>query len=173
VTDLNRYAGEDGVIPNMSDGIVIPGNVLNADQRSTRLLDYYYPYHDAITAILSSQRPALILSLHSFTPRLESRPDELRPWEVGVLYNEEDRPARMAIPLFAETGLIVGDQQPYSGKDLNATMNTHAEANSIPYLGIEMRQDMVSDDKGHERFAIILAAVCHKITEKLALTAIN
>jgi predicted N-formylglutamate amidohydrolase len=173
VVDLNRYADEAAVIPQISDGIFITGNTLNTSQRSNRLRDYYHPYHEAITSIISLQRPALILSLHSFTPKLESQPDETRPWEIGVLYNQDNRAAQLAIPLLSDAGLVVGDQLPYSGKDLNATMNTHAEANAIPYLGIEMRQDMVSDFNGHERFANILANVCHKIMEKLALMPLN
>ncbi|MBU0792860.1 MAG: N-formylglutamate amidohydrolase, partial [Alphaproteobacteria bacterium] len=56
-------------------------------------------------------------------------------------------------------GLIVGDQQPYSGKLLNATMNRHAEAHGRPYLGVEMRQDLVSDAAGQARLAAILGPV--------------
>jgi predicted N-formylglutamate amidohydrolase len=173
VNDLNRYAEEEAVIPISSDGIDIPGNTLSATERSERLERYYYPYHDALTSILGSALPALILSLHSFTPQLESRPDEFRPWEVGVLYNEDDRGARFAIPLLMDAGLVTGDQLPYSGKHLNATMNRHAEANGIPYLGIEMRQDLVTDNAGQERFAAILGRVCNKVTEKLALTPVK
>jgi hypothetical protein len=84
--------------------------------------------HDALAALLDAAPPALILSLHSFTPSLRSAPEEARPWQVGVLYNADDRAARLAIPLLAAEGLVVGDQQPYSGKLLNATMNRHAEA---------------------------------------------
>jgi predicted N-formylglutamate amidohydrolase len=173
VTDLNRYAEEDAVIPSSSDGIDIPGNSLSAEGRLERLEQYYYPYHDALTSILISARPALILSLHSFTPQLESRPEELRPWDIGVLYNQDDRGARIAIPLLIDAGLVTGDQLPYSGKLLNATMNRHAEANGIAYLGIEMRQDLVADTAGQERFAVILAKVCYKVTEKLALTSVK
>src|SRR3546814_9145245 len=54
-------------------------------------------------------------------------PDEHRPWQVGVLYNQDDRGARFTIPLLEAEGLNVGDQEPYSGKLLNATMNRHAE----------------------------------------------
>ena len=57
---------------------------------------------------------------------------EERPWDVGLLYNQDDRAARIAIDLFAEMGLTVGDNEPYSGKQLNATMDRHAEANGIP-----------------------------------------
>ena len=100
-----------------------------------------------------------ILSVHSFTPKLASNPDQQRPWEIGILYGEDDRAARIAIPLLEAAGLIVGDQQPYSGKLLNATMNRHAEANGIPYLGIEMRQDLVADPAGQRRFADLLGPV--------------
>ena len=41
-------------------------------------------------------------------------------------------------------GLTVGDNEPYSGRQLNATMDRHAEANGIPYLTIEMRQDLIA-----------------------------
>jgi 8-oxo-dGTP pyrophosphatase MutT (NUDIX family) len=75
---------------------------------------------------------ALILSLHSFTPQLASDPQQMRPWHVGVLYNEDDRAARVAIPLLEAEGLMVGDQEPYSGRLLNATMNRHAGQFALP-----------------------------------------
>src|SRR3546814_11582422 len=90
----------------------------------------------------------MILSLHSFTPRLASDPGQTRPWEVGILYNRDDRLIGAAIAALESEGLIVGDQQPYSGKLLNATMNRHAEANGIPYIGIEMRPDLVVEIGG-------------------------
>ena len=52
---------------------------------------------------------------------------------------------------------MTGDNQPYSGKVLNATMNLHAEANGIPYLGIEVRQDLIGDDAGVAQWAARLA----------------
>jgi predicted N-formylglutamate amidohydrolase len=171
VNDLNRYSDEDAVISQCSDGIEIRGNILSAAERSKRLEQYYYPYHRSLKNILASTRPALILSLHSFTPQLKNKPEELRPWEIGVLYNQDDRAARIAIPLFNEAGLITGDQLPYSGKLLNATMNLHAESNGIPYLGVEMRQDLVDDIAGQARFASILGQICQNIIEKLALSA--
>ena len=70
--------------------------------------------------------PSLILSLHSFTPALATC-EKPRPWHVGVLYNQDDRAARVAIPMLEAEGLCVGDQQPYSGVLLNATMNRHAK----------------------------------------------
>lgn len=170
VVDLNRYADEDAVIPVSSDGYEIAGNRLTAAAREDRLASYYQPYHDRLTQTLHDHRPALILSLHSFTPQLKSA-DVERPWEISVLYNEQERPSKLAISYLETLGLHVGDQLPYSGKLLNATMNRHAEASEIPYVGIEMRQDLVSDTKGQERFAQILTNMCHFVSERLGKTA--
>ena len=101
----------------------------------------------------------MLISLHSFTPRLETQPEHERPWELGIIYNDDDRSPRVAIPLLEAAGVIVGDQLPYSGKLLNATMNRHGEANGIPYLGIEVRQDLIGDDDGVNRVADLLAPV--------------
>jgi predicted N-formylglutamate amidohydrolase len=42
-------------------------------------------------------------------------------------------------------------------------MNRHAEANGIPYVGIEMRQDLVGDPAGHALWAHRLANMCQKL----------
>ncbi len=173
VVDLNRYAYEDAVIPHSSDGTHILANGLSESDRLARLDQYFYPYHNALSGLIAKTRPSLLLSLHSFTPRLESKPEELRPWEIGVLYNEDDRAARIAIPKLRDAGLNVGDQLPYSGKLLNATMNTHGEGNNLAYLGIEMRQDMVADSTGQARFAVLLAKLCKNISETLGVAAQN
>lgn len=170
VVDLNRYEDEEAVIPLHSDGIEISGNHLGPTERVQRLDTYYRPYHARLTQILKDYRPALILSLHSFTPELKSAVVD-RPWEISVLYNEQERPSKIAIPYLESLGLNVGDQLPYSGKLLNATMNRHAEANDIPYVGIEMRQDLVADPDGQKRFAKILADMCHFISEELGTAA--
>jgi len=156
VIDLNREEDAPGLLPVMSDGHVISGN--RAADLSDRMRRFYHPYHHAIGQRLAMMASPFILSVHSFTPRLASDPEQ-RPWEIGILYGEDDRAARIAIPLLEAAGLIVGDQQPYSGKLLNATMNRHAEANGIPYLGIEMRQDLVADPAGQRRFADLLGPV--------------
>ena len=167
VCDFNREEDAPAVIPHASDGHDIPGNLFDIARREERLARFHRPYHDALAALLEQAPPALIVSLHSFTPSLKSRPEELRPWHVGVLYDEDDRAARLAIPLLEAEGLVVGDQQPYSGKLLNATMNRHAEANNIPYVGIEMRQDMVGDAAGQALFAERLSRMCSKVALNL------
>jgi predicted N-formylglutamate amidohydrolase len=167
VVDCNRDEDSPGAIPIASDGHAIPGNALDHDGREARLARFFRPYHDHIAATIAAHRPAMILSLHSFTPSLASDPNQARPWQVGVLYNEDDRLAGPALAALATEGLTVGDQLPYSGKLLNATMNRHAEANAIPYVGIEMRQDLVGDVAGQALFAERLARMCKNISLKL------
>ncbi|QJQ33070.1 N-formylglutamate amidohydrolase [Sphingomonas lacunae] len=168
VVDLNRDEHAPGLIPIASDGHAIPGNALSHDQHVARLDRFYRPYHRGLADLLSQARPALILSLHSFTPALATS-DEARPWQVGVLYNQDDRAARIAIPLLEAEGLCVGDQLPYSGKLLNYTMNVHAEGNGIPYLGIEMRQDTATGSGAQALWAERLGRICNTVTLKLAI----
>ena len=159
VCDLNRDEDAPGLIPVASDGVAIPGNALDVAARAARVERIFTPYHAAVSATIDRQAPALLVSLHSFTPRLETRPDERRPWEIGILYNQDERAARLAIPLLRGAGIVTGDNEPYSGRVLNATMNRHGEARGLPYLGIEVRQDLIGDPDGAERWAELLAPV--------------
>jgi predicted N-formylglutamate amidohydrolase len=173
VVDLNRDPDEPAVIPESSDGVEITANRLDNALRAERLATYYHPYHLHLACVLAEERPGLILSLHSFTPCLNSQPKAKRPWEIGVLYNEQEAASKMAVGFLESCGLFVGDQLPYSGKMLNATMNRHAEGNNIPYIGIEMRQDLVGDEAGQARFAQILTDMCHFVLETLGLAPHN
>lgn len=169
VVDCNREEDAPGVLPIASDGHAVPGNALDDAAREARLARFFRPYHNHIAATIAAHRPAMMLSLHSFTPSLSAHPEQERPWHVGVLYNADDRLAAAAIAALAAEGLTVGDQQPYSGKQLNATMNRHAEGNDIPYVGIEMRQDLVGDAAGQGRFAELLGRMCGKVALNIAV----
>jgi predicted N-formylglutamate amidohydrolase len=166
VCDLNRDPHAPAVIPIASDGHAIPGNAIDHAGHLERLRRFHEPYQSALAWLLDSAPPALILSLHSFTPHLASS-DEPRPWQVGVLHNEDDRAARIAIPLLEADGLIVGDQQPYSGKLLNYTMDRHAEADGRPYLGIEVRQDQIATEAQQAEWAERLARISNEVALKL------
>jgi predicted N-formylglutamate amidohydrolase len=167
VLDLNR-ALEDGTsIPPVSDGTIIPANQhLSADARLVRAAALYYPYHDTIIEMLEGLKargtsPAII-SLHSCTPVLAG---VKRPWHIGVLWNQD---GRIALPLMraleAEGNLIVGDNQPYSGRDHDShTIHRHAEARGLPHVLLEIRQDLISDDAGIRAWADRLTRVLRPI----------
>ncbi len=163
VCDFNRDEHGPTVCPIASDGHAIPANALDHAGHEARLSRFYRPYHEALAALLDEAPPALILSLHSFTPSLASDPAQQRPWQVGVLYNADDRASRLAIPLLEAEGLLVGDQEPYSGRLLNATMNRHAEAEGRPYFGVEVRQDQIADPANHAVWAERLARIANEV----------
>ncbi|MGX7895086.1 N-formylglutamate amidohydrolase [Tsuneonella sp. HG222] len=166
VIDANREEDSPGLVPETSDGVAIPGNV-GADVEA-RLARFYRPYHAALADWLDEVDPRLVLSIHSFTPSLESAPAE-RPWEIALLYNEDDRAARHGLRLLREQGFATGENEPYSGKGLNQTMNRHAEARGRPYLGFEIRQDLIGTGAGQARFAAVVADVAGRVA--LALEA--
>lgn len=160
VCDFHRKENEPAVVPTTSDGHLIPGNI-GADLEM-RLARYHRPYHDALAALIERARPRMLVAVHSFTPSLATS-DEDRPWEVALLYNQDERAAQHAIRLFREQGLTVGDNQPYSGKQLNATMDRHAEANGIPYCTVEIRQDQIDTAAGQARWAVMLADIMGRV----------
>lgn len=166
VIDLNREPDSPGLIPHSSDGHAVPGNE-HAD-RAVRVARFHAPYHAAIAGEISARDPRLLVSVHSFTPRLDRHDGPDRLWEVGILYNRDSRAARLGIVLLTAAGVITGDNEPYSGRLLNATMNRHAEANGIPYLGVELRNDLISDDAGVSRWSEILAEIVSSVRDHLA-----
>ena len=160
VCDLHREEDHSGVVPTESDGHLIPGNIgANVEARLDR---FHRPYHAALEAWLDERQPDLIVSLHSFTPKLATSVEK-RPWEVALLYNQDDRAARHAIRLFGEQALAVGDNEPYSGKDLNATMNRHAEAKGRHYIALEIRQDLIATKADQARWAAMIADVAGRV----------
>lgn len=169
VADLNRYPDEPSAIPLRSDGVEIPGNQIGDEEREARLQRFFHPYHDRIDSLIADLKPALVLSLHSFTPTLRTNPQLVRPWDIGILYNHHQTAPRFAIQFLEQEGMLnIGDQLPYSGKELNATMDRHCETIGQPYFGAELRQDLVMEAVGQRRFADILLRTCDKIRTALA-----
>ncbi len=145
VVDCNRRLEDPSCFVAYGDGQRVPGNerLTEADRR-VRAAACHEPYHKAIAARLHDFArqgviPALI-AVHSFTPVLGT---EARPWNVGVLW---DHDPRIAVPLLArlraEPGLVVGDNQPYSGRHpADYTVDHHAESAGLPHVCLEVRQD--------------------------------
>jgi len=150
VIDLHREPDHIGLIPHRSDGHEIPGNA-TAD-RAARIARFHAPYHRVLRDQVRRQRPALILSIHSFTPCLEHGGTP-RPWEIGILYNRDTRAARPAVEWLRARGCVTGDNEPYSGRLVNTTLNRHAEAQGIPSIAIEIRNDLIRNVAGVEVWA--------------------
>ena len=84
----------------------------------------------------------MLVSIHSFTPRFKGRAP--RPWHVGLLWDRDDRLLRPLLArLRAEDGLVVGDNEPYSGQLHGDCMWTHGSERGLPHVLIEIRNDLI------------------------------
>ena len=162
VVDVNRPPEHPTSIMATSDDIAVSGNRdLTPARREERLAALYRPYHravgDKLDAMIRRGSPPLVVAVHSFTPRLGG---EDRRWHAGVLYNRDPRLARALIEgLSAPGDVVVGDNEPYSGRTLFHTLDVHAGAAGLAHAGIEIRQDLVMDLAGARAWAERLAAV--------------
>ncbi|MFN7177184.1 MAG: N-formylglutamate amidohydrolase [Thermaurantiacus sp.] len=158
VADCNRPIDHPGFGPEASDGVPVPGNVgLDGPARAARKV-IHIGYHRALAEGIARHRPSLLVSVHSFTPVLAAEPG-LRPWPVAILWNHDMRAAGLALAELGRdrrVGGPVGANEPYSGRILNYSMDRHAEAGAIAYIGFEVRQDGISDAGGVARWAEIL-----------------
>jgi predicted N-formylglutamate amidohydrolase len=167
--DLNRGADDPTLIMRFSDGAVIPGNRhLDDAERKLRFERFYEPYHRAVSEVIDRcQRhhaKPVLLSIHSFT---EVWRGEIRPWQAGVLWDSDRRLAGPMIEeLIAEGDLLVGDNEPYSGKLQGDTMWQHGTMRGLPHALIEVRQDLIRDAAGQAEWARRLAGVLRRIAAR-------
>lgn len=172
VVDPNRALDNPTLMPLESDGTAVPGNKgLSAQARQQRLAALFHPYHGALRQALAERVAAglvpVVLSIHSFTPVMQGR---VRPWHVGILWN---RDPRLAVPLMAEltdAGFVVGDNEPYSGRDEHGfTLRHHTHAAGFPQVLIELRQDLIDTHQGAARWIDNLAPILARLLTRPSL----
>lgn len=164
--DPNRGEDDPTLLMRLSDGAVVPGNArADAKEREKRIVRYYRPYHDAINdtldaAIAGGVAPA-IFSIHSFTPVWRGWP---RPWHAGILWDRDSRfPEPLIAKLREDPHLVIGDNEPYSGELKNDTLYRHGTKRGIAHALLEVRQDLIADDKGVAEWTDRLAPILKDI----------
>lgn len=168
--DPNRGEDDPTLIRQLYDGTVVPGNYpMAAEERERRLDRFYRPYHDAVAAMVASVAhesgaAPFIFSVHSFTPVMQGN---IRPWHVGVLWDMDHRAPWPLIEKLAEDkNLVVGDNEPYDGALRGDTMFRHAIVNGFAHALIEIRQDLIADDRGATEWAERLAPIVDAINRR-------
>ena len=144
-------------MPVISEVTPIPGNVgLSDADKAARISEIFEPYHAAIATELDRRNhsglPVALIAMHSFTPIYKG---VARPWHAGVLYNRDARFAKsLRLMLELETGLVVGDNEPYSVDDFtDHTIPVHGERRALHHIAVEIRQDLISDEAGQRAWA--------------------
>ncbi|WP_281701825.1 N-formylglutamate amidohydrolase [Acetobacter malorum] len=160
VIDCNRAPGHPTSIVTTSDGTPVPANErLTPEQIAARHETILHPYHARITqeldARLKAGRPTAVVALHSFTPEMRGF---RRPWQAGILHNQDSRLAHIMLDLLRQDGLTVGDNEPYALTDTSDyTIPLHGEKRQLPHLEIEIRQDLIADEAGQKDWGERLA----------------
>ena len=155
--DPNRGIDDPTLIPKISEGKIIKGNVnisISEDdiERSKRIDRFYLPYHKQINSFINKSldngRIPKILSIHSFTPIWKGKKREI---DVGILWDKDDRLSK--IFLNSLKNIKLGDNKPYNGRLKNDTLYKHATSHGIPHVLIELRQDLLKKEKEKLRWA--------------------
>ena len=172
VIDCNRHLDAVDLIPEISDGTVIPGNAgLSEAAREQRVERYFRPYHDAVEAVIEGRRgkPCILVSIHSMTPRLVG--GDARPWQIALSSHPGGRPlADQVLTALRKPGdVIVGDNQPYDmDPAVDYSVPFHALRRGWPYVQVEFRQDEIADAAAQRQWAMrfgkaLLGISAHKM----------
>lgn len=156
VMDCNRHPDWAGAVPALSESTVIPGNAAVSDaERAARRDAVFTPYHSRYATEIDARQPAAILAMHSMTNIYKG---VSRPWQAAVLFNRHSAFGLALAGLLRAEGFTVGENQPYVVTDENDySVPVHAERRGLPYLELEIRQDLIADAAGQDRWAGILA----------------
>lgn len=167
VIDCNRPLANRASIAEQSAGVPVPGNLgLSAEARATRVETLFLPYHEAIDRLLDarSNRPSLLLSIHSFTPVLNG---EQRPWPVGVSHWRDRRFAELiSKALSHRVDGMVGDNEPYPIEEaVDYSVPMHGEGRGLHAIMIEIRNDGLRTTAQIDAWADHLAAAYREIED--------
>jgi predicted N-formylglutamate amidohydrolase len=161
VIDCNRDPRVATSIPHISETSAIPGNVnLNSGEIAARRAEIFDPYHRRIRELIdertAKKRPTIVVAQHTMTDVYNG---VRRNMHAAILYNRDRRFAGIMLDMLRrEVDLIIADNEPYFVSDeTDYTIPRHAEARSLPYAEIEIRQDLVSDDAGQAEWAARIA----------------
>lgn len=163
VADCNRSPQATDFIAAVSETTEVPGNRdLRPGEAETRRREVFEPYHETISRLLDARdaegQVSVLVSIHSCTPVYHG---VYRPWHIGVLYDKDERYARILLKLLERHGeLTVGENKPYFlDHQRDYAVPVHGERRSIPHVELEIRQDLIADEDGQREWAEILATV--------------
>jgi predicted N-formylglutamate amidohydrolase len=170
--DCNRPLTSKELIPEVSERVVVPGNVdLPKSSRAERINRIWQPFQQAIGEALDRRVAhsggAILMAVHSFSPVFL---DEARPWQVCLAYNRDDRMARL---LFTELTVSLPDYQVamnqpfYVSDDDDQTIPAFGERRNIPHVLLEIRNDLLRSTRSQQQWAGHIASALQRCREQL------
>jgi len=163
VIDCNRQLNRADLIPEISDGTVIPGNLnLSETDRENRIARWFHPYHNAIESVLLDREArgvqSVVVSIHSMTAVLAGEP---RPWHIAISSHIDRSFAEPVLAGLRRSGdSVVGDNQPYDvNPETDYSIPFHALRRRLPHIQVEFRQNEILDATTQYRWALRFAQV--------------
>ena len=167
VIDANRPQSGKESIPEISDGVPIPGNLNLSDAaRHARIDEIFLPMDREIELALTPAVRACF-AIHAFTPGMDGID---RPWHAGFLTRTSKH-----------TGVTLMQSVKRQQPELNLTLNQpyqiddetdwfipyHAEKRGLPHCLIEIRNDQIERPEGAALWAGLLAQAISEFMEAL------
>ncbi|WP_428926853.1 N-formylglutamate amidohydrolase [Marinibacterium sp. SX1] len=167
VIDCNRPTEAPDAIPEVSDGLRVPGNAgLTAADRRGRVDEIFAPYNDAVTAARSGDL-RMLLSIHSFTPRMRTNPAD-RPWHIGFLCRGDTATSQALLDAIAaqRPEMVMALNEPYQIDDASDWfVPAHGEASGLPHSLIEIRHDLIRTPETQAAMAALLCRAVRTVLE--------
>lgn len=167
VIDCNRPPGTAQSIPEISDGVRIPGNTgLSTQDRAQREAEIFAPLTAACRDGIARPGIRFTYAIHSFTPEMGG---QARPWDVGFLYrapgSQGDRLTALARAMWPD--LTIGQNKPYQIEDeTDWFIPACAEPRGIPHALIEIRNDHLLTEAGCASWAARLSDLISAFMEQ-------
>jgi len=147
VIDPNRKRSAKDLVRRVTEGHALTFNEgVDEEEVERRWETLHAPYHEAVDAQItarkaSSDAPFLLMSVHTFTNNYMGQE---RALEFGVLFDDYEDFAIELERGVAAQGFTSGLNVPYSGAEgLMYAPHRHGTAHAIPYIELEVRQDLL------------------------------
>ena len=156
VIDCNRQPGVATSIPTMAESLRVPGNIdLNEAHVAARRSEIFEPYHAYLSELLDERRAnnerTILIGQHTMTDFLQGA---RRKMHASVLYYRDRGFSGIVLDVLRrDSELLIAENEPYVVDETHYTILQHAEARDLPYVEIEIRQDLVSDERGQSVWA--------------------
>ncbi len=174
LVDLNRAVDDPTFAREVAGGVRLSWNSPLAKRAlATRATVVHAGYHAALDRLIAARvalgaRPVLV-AIHTFTPELDG---ERRPFDAGVLFDEDEALAVRCASALRESGLDVRHNEPYSGRaGMMYAVDRHAWHYRLACLELELNQGLFDRAGAAERLGRAVARALTRITSRAATSS--
>lgn len=155
VYDCNRSPNAPDAMPFETEVCNVPGNTnLSSEDCAARISEIYQPFQQKISDVITNRNEIVLITVHSFTPVFYGKRRETC---IGFICGDDDRITSEMLSLCSDIKLKCGKNEPYGPSDgVLHTVLKHGEANQIPYVMIEVRNDLLATNDSINQISDIL-----------------